>query len=237
MRDTHFNRMGSWDWGMVMVACVLLFSGTSITRADIAFQYDPITDPIVSATFSVDFAAMNAHRTVSDYETNFVQLVDCNPGGGLPDLDLSDDLFGTAAWPDTPQVDMGVLETGWITADIDSAFYPALAGGKVGLRALFTDTADAMFAMDCIILTIETGRGGLVESLYGWPVGNENNGFGIDVADGGDLPAPLPDSLPSGTTGTGFDETISSKSILAIPEPAALGMLAVASLAVLRRRG
>ena len=225
-------------WGRIttVAVCVLLASGATSGRADIAFQYDPITDPIVSATFSVDFAAMNAHRTLSGYETNFVQLVDCNPGGGLPDFDLSDELFGTAAWPDAPQVDMGVLETGWITADIDSAFFPALAGGEVGLRALFTDTVDAMFAMDCIILTIETGRGGLVEALYGWPVGNENNGFGIDLVDGGDLPAPLPDSLPSGTTGTGFDETISSKAILAIPEPATLSLLALSGMLVIRRR-
>jgi hypothetical protein len=202
--------------------------------ADVAFQYDEITDPIVSATFSVDFAAMNAHRTVGGFEMNFAQLVDCNPGGGLPDHDLSDDLFGVSAPPDDPQVNMGPLETGWLSADVDPLFFPALAGGKVGLRALFTDTVDAMFAMDFISLTIETGVG-TIESFYGWPPGAENDGFGIALPDFGDLPAPLPDSLPAGSTGTGFDETISSKSILAIPEPTTLTLL-VAAAARCRRR-
>ena len=188
----------------------------------------------MSATFSVDFAAMNAHRTVSGYETNFVQLVDCNAGGGLPDHDLSNDLFGTAAWPDTPQVDMGVLETGWISADIDSGFYPALAGGKVGLRALFTDTVDAMFALDCLILSIELEGEEFVHAYYGWPVGNENNGFGIDLADGGDLPAPFPGVLEP--TGTGFDEEISSKAIYAVPEPAGIPLLGLGAVFGLCRR-
>ena len=130
---------------------------------------------------------------------------------------------------------MGVLETGWVSADIDSSFYAALAGGNVGLRALFTDTVDAMFAMDFISLTIVTDIETVV-SNYGWPVGNENNGFGIGIADGGDLPDVLPDSIPIGATGTGFDETISSKAILAIPEPATLGLLLVGGLVVVRRK-
>lgn len=222
---------------VVLAAAVVLVCAGSAAWADTAFQYGPITDPIQSATFSVDFAAMNAHRTVNEIEINFAQLVDCNAGGGLPDYDLSDDLFGVAALPDEPQVDMGVLETGWISAPIDASFFPALAGGRVGLLALFTDTVDAMFAMDCIVLTIATSRGGFVEVLYGWPVGDENNGFGIDLPDGGDLFAPLPDSIPVGATGTGFDETISSKAIEGIPEPATLGLLLLGCLAVMRRRG
>ena len=218
----------------VAAAGILVCGAASTARADIAFQYDEITDTIVSAAFSVDFAAMNAHRAMSGFEMNFAQLVDCSPGDGLPDLDLSDDLFGTAAYPDPPQPDMGLVETGWISADIDSAFYPALAGGNVGLRALFTDTVDAMFAMDVIALTIVTDME-TITSYYGWPVGNENNGFGIDILDGGDLPAPLPDSIPVGATGTGFDETISSKAILAIPEPATLLLLALGGLLTIRR--
>ncbi len=218
------------------LACggVLILLSTSGAAADTAFQYDPITGPIVSASFSVDFAAMNAHRTVSGFETNFAQLVDCNPSGGLPDLDLSDDLFGTASQPDDPVLNMGVLETGWVSADIDVSFFGALAGGNVGLRALFTDTVDGMFAMDVISLTIVTDTE-TIESYYGWPVGNENDGFGIGLADGAGLPAPLPESLPVGATGTGFDETISSKSILAIPEPTALSLLGFGALLVTRR--
>ena len=220
----------------VALAGVLMLLSASAVRATIAFQYDPIVDPIVSASFSVDFAAMNAHRTVSGFEMNFVQLVDCNPGGGLPDLDLSDDFFGTASPPDDPILDLGVLETGWVSADIDASFFPALAAGNVGLKALFTDTVDAMFAMDLIALTIETGSRTTVTSFYGWPIGNENNGFGIGVPDGGDLPSPLPDSIPIGATGTGFDETISSKSIMAIPEPGTLSLLVLGGLLVTRRR-
>ena len=36
--------------------------------------------------------------------------------------------------------------------------YAALAGGNVGLRALFTDTVDSMFAMDVISLKERTER-------------------------------------------------------------------------------
>ncbi len=222
--------------GLRAVTCALVLCASSVTLADVAFQYDPITDPIMSASLSIDFAAMNAHRSIGEFEMNFAFLVDCSPAGGLAEFDLSDDLFGSASPPGAPQLDMGQLETAWVSADIDSSFFPALAGGKVGLRALFTDTVDAMFAMDVISLTIETSRGGLVESLYGWPVGNENNGFGIGIPDGGDLPSELPDSIPIGATGTGFDETISSKSILEIPEPATLLLLMLGSLAALRRR-
>ncbi len=56
------------------------------------------------------------------------------------------------------------------------------------------------------------------------------------VSDGGDLPSPLPDSIPVGATGTGFDETISSLSILAIPEPTTLSMLLFGGLLALKRR-
>jgi len=221
--------------GQSIFAVAMMFGTASVAKAGVAFQYDPIANPITEAWFSVDFAAMNAHRTLSGYEMNFVQLVDCNVGSNLPDYDLSDDLFGTSVFPDTPDIDMGILETGIITASIDSSFYDVLAGGNVGLIALFTDTVDAMFAMDFISLTIETSSDTIV-SYYGWPEGNENNGFGIGLADGGDLPSPLPDSLPIGLTGTGFDETVSSKSIHAIPAPATLSLLAVLGLCQRRRR-
>jgi hypothetical protein len=216
-------------------ACVLFFAVSSTALAGIAFQYDEITEDIVSASFSVDLAAMNAHRSIGENEMNFVLLVDCNPGGGLLDFDLSDDLFGVASPPDAPLIDMGPLETGIVSVGIDASVYPALAGGNVGLWALFTDTVDAMFAMDFISLTIETASD-TTESFYGWPVGNENNGFGIGIPDGGDLPSPLPDSIPAGATVTGFDETISSKSILAIPEPATLSLLLFGGIVALSRK-
>lgn len=216
-------------------AAVILLS-ISAAKAGPAFQYDPIAESIVSATFDVDFAAMNAHRSIGGNEANFVQLIDNNPGGALPDLDLSDLLFGVAAPPSDPIVNMGLLETGVLSVSLDASFFPALAGGNVGLRAVFTDTVDAMFALDFISLTIETATSEVIQSFYGWPVGNENNGFGIGLPDGEDLPTPLPNSL--GATGTGFDETISSISILAIPEPVTLSLLAVGGLALAgRQRG
>ena len=212
-------------WVLVVLSSALVGSGEAAI-----FSYDPITEPIISAKFSVDFAALVAHRTVSGYEVNFARLLDMT--GGLGEYDLSDDLFGMAAHPDTPLVNMGDLETGIITADIDVSFFPALAGGDIGLNALFTDTDDAMFAIDYISLTIETNPV-TIESFYGWPVGNENNGFGIGLADGANLPAPLPDSIPIGATGTGFDETESSKRI---PEPMSFVLLALGSMVLRARR-
>ena len=128
MSFMQMNRSGS-RWCRTVAGVLTLLSASAV-RADIAFQYDEIADPIVSATFSVDFAAMNAHRTVSETEMNFAFLVDCNASGGLPDYDLSDDLFGTASPPDDPQLDMGVLETG--TGLVYMAVGPRLRGGRTG---------------------------------------------------------------------------------------------------------
>ena len=200
----------------------------------VAFEYDPIEDTIISATFSVDFAALTAHRTVSGSETNFAKLIDVSTD--LGEYDLSDDLFGTAAFPNPPLIDMGSVKTGIFSADIDSSFFPALATGQVGLHALFTDTDDAMFAIDFISLTI-TGTGfDEVISYYGYPPGNQNNGFGIGLADGDDLPSILPGSIPIGATGTGFDETISSKSIYEVPEPTTLLVLGLGGLFLRRKQ-
>ena len=219
---------------LASVTIVVFLSMGLSARADVAFSYDSITQPIVSASLSVDFAALRAHRYIGETEVNFVRLVDVT--GGLGELDLSDDMFGVSTWPDEPQVDMGPQETGWKSADIDASFYPALTGGRLGLRALFTDTDDAMFAIDCIILSLELEGEEYVYAYYGWPIDNANDGFGIELPDGGDLPGPLPDMLPAGTTGTGFDETISSKSIYAVPEPTSLALLGLGVALYLTRR-
>lgn len=215
----------------VFVCAVLLLCSQSSHGTLVAFEYDQIIDPIISASFSVDFASLNAHRRVSGFETNFARLVDMSTG--LDDFDLSDDLFGTASAPDDPLINMGPLETGIFSVSIDSSFFSALAGGSIGLNALFTDTVDAMFAIDFVSLTVETSVT-TIESFYGWPVGSENNGFGIGLLDGGDLPDTLPTSLPIGATGTGFDETISSISIL--PEPTSLFLLGFGGLALIKKR-
>lgn len=196
-----------------------------------AFNYDPIIEPIVSASFSADFAALVAHRTIFGEEVNMLRLLDISTGG--PDLDLADDFFGTADWPDSPQIDMGDLETGIFSVAIDPSFFPALVSGHVGLGALFTDTDDALFAIDFLSLTINTLSSEIIESFYGWPPGDENNGFGIGLRDFEDLPAPFPGVLKP--NGSGFHEEISFKAIH-VPEPGSLLLLAVGASWMRRRR-
>jgi hypothetical protein len=213
-------------WGVVVLA---VFIGGKASGG--IFTYEPIMDPIESASFSVDFAAFVGHRTVLGYEMNYVKLIDST--GASDPLDLSDEFFGTATWPDEPKMNMGPLETGIVSAEIDQSFFPALAGGKIEVAFRFTDTDDAMFAMDFMGLTIET-TSKTITSYYGWPVGNENDGFGIGLADGADLPAPLPVSIPVRVTRTGFNETIASKT--EIPEPATLTLLGFGAAWLLGRR-
>ena len=208
-----------WNTGVFTLAVLVM--GIRPAGAG-RFSYPPIVEPIVSATFSGDFAALVAHRTVAGVEMNFTQLYD--PAAPTTVVDLSDDLFGTAAWPAPAKVSQGDLETGRVSAEIPASFYPVLASGEVGVAFRYTDTDDAMFAIDCLILQVRTASRPLLIDLYGWPQGDENNGFGIGLEDGEDLPAALPGPLPVGATGTGFDETISSKSE-PIPEPGALVLL------------
>ncbi len=111
------------------------------------FSYAPIAEPIVSAEFSADAAALVAHRTVVEHEVNFVRLLDPSASSSI---DLSNLLLGTAAWPAPAQLAQGVLETGWVSAPIDSSFFTVLAGGAVGLDALFTDTGDGVVNFDDI---------------------------------------------------------------------------------------
>lgn len=232
MRNT--NAKASLFHVMLMLVCFIILQGAADVQAGFAaFEYDPIGAPIISATFTVDVASLVAHRTVSGNEVNWAVLVD--PAGAIEPLHLSDDLFGMSAWPAVADVNQGVLETGLLSAAIDPSFFPVLANGQVGLQALFTDTDDAKFAIDFISLTIETSTES-IESFYGFPAGNENNGFGIGLMDGDDLPSALPGSLPIGATGTGFDETISSKGINVVPEPATLSMIALCGLALMTRR-
>ena len=78
------------------VFCALLSNGLAFAAIG-TFEYGEITDPIVSAAFSVDFAAMNARRSISGTEMNFVRLIDLSTS--LGDCDLSDDLFGAESPP------------------------------------------------------------------------------------------------------------------------------------------
>jgi len=199
-------------------------------KADVAFRYDPISDPILSATFFVDFAEMVANRKVGGIEVNWARLVDVTTG--LPDFDLSDDLFGTAGYPNPPLVNMASQETGIIPAPVDPGFFPALKGGQLGVSFAFTDTNDGLFAIDDFSIEIVTGSG-TINASYGEP-----NGYGLGIPDGGPLPGPLLNVLPPGTTGTGYDESISGKGGNKVPVPGSmlLGLLGFAGLSVLRRR-
>lgn len=206
---------------------ILTLSAASQLKASV-FSYDPIPEQdIVSATFTADFAGLVAHRTVLGEEVNRLRLVDLT--SGLPNLDLSDAFFGTAAWPAPPQINMGDLQTGFVSVAIPASFFPALAGGNINMSTVFTDTDDALFAIDFLSLSIDTVARGTIVSQFG-----PNSGFGLGIADEGDLPSAMPGVLPP--TGTGFAEEISS--IFLIPEPTSLMLLTAGALLLLgRRRG
>src|SRR5262245_20505006 len=112
-----------------LVAAMLISSGWFPTPAVAdTLTYAEITDPIISASFAGDSAALTAHRFVAGFEVNSVELVDV--GGIFGILNLSDSFFGTAdALLDPAVIDQGLLGTGLISAAIDPSFYPALASG------------------------------------------------------------------------------------------------------------
>ena len=198
-------------------AAVLCLGLCAIARGQPAFQYAPVTNGILGAALSINFAALTANPTVAGTTVNALRLWDSS---GLTFMDLSLQLFGSAAWPSPPLINQGALQTGFFSANISPTFFPVLLGGQVGMTAQLTDTADGVFALDTIQLSITTSTGTIL-SYYGSPA----DGFGIGLAPGGNLPGPLPGSL--GFTGTGFDEAISGKFISAIPEPGTTGLLAM----------
>lgn len=213
---------------VVVAACAAALQPATDARGAAAFNFNPVKlADVISATFSVDFAALTGLRFFDDgsdiFELNFVHLIDLTPDNPLPDADLSDGIIFI-------EFVMLQLETGIFTSAVDPSFFTAFETGKVGLSALFTDTDDGLFAIDFISLTIET----ITETIEVF-FGSLNDGFGIGIPDFGDLPGPLPGSIP-GVTGTGFDEVISSISINAIPAPGALALFGLAGLAAARRR-
>lgn len=198
------------QWLLVVVA-FLAMAGTSTA----GFIYSPISGSITGAMFNADFAGLTAHRYFDGIPVNEVVLFD--PFAHVAPVDLSEQLFGTSEFlaGDTPSIDLGSDQTRVYSIPIPDAFFPALATGRVGLSFLFSDTGDGMFAMDFLSLDI-TSTDGIYRAII-----NSNDGYGKGLADNGNLSGPVFDILPPDSTGTGFDETISSKSDYnnPIPEP------------------
>jgi hypothetical protein len=214
---------------VLIAACGAVLHPATDAKGAAAFNFSPINaSDIISATFTVDFAALTGARFFDVggdlLELNYVRLIDVSPVNPLPIFDMSDNLVDI----EIVQLD---IETDLFTAPVDLSFFPAFETGQIGLDALFTDTGDAMFAIDFISLTIQTITE-TIEVFYG----SLNDGFGIGIPDGGLLPSPLGQSIPFGATGTGFDEPISSMAIYKVPAPSSLALLAVGGTFALRRR-
>jgi hypothetical protein len=211
------------------VAAVLTLS---VSDAFGGFSFDAPTTDILNATFRADFAELTAAREILGTPVNTAMLIDPR-SGGLGMLDITQDLFGPVAGPLT--IGLNPMQTGVFEVEIDSAFFPALATGNVGLWALFTDTDDGWFGIDFLSLLIETET----ETFEVFFQGKENDGFMIDPnppADGAALSAPFRTLRPFGSSGTGFDEAVSSKSIHVVPAPGVGVVLAMGGLGMMRRR-
>lgn len=190
-----------------------------------------------NATLRIDTAELTARRNIGTVVLNELKLMG-NPGGlrGMQEVDLSEALFG--AIDAAPVITQGARQTGVREIDIPQFFWPSIEAGDLTLWALFTDTADATFALDFISIKIFYRGGTSFEKTFGSHATTKNDGFGLGIADGAMLPNPLPGALTA--TGTGFNETISSKSIHAswfIPSPGTAPLVLLgAAVAFSRRR-
>ncbi len=212
----------------------LLAIGSAPLLASVAAANPVPSGSISSAWFTIDLAAYTGARTIggpTGVEVNRARLYDLS-GGGLV-FDMSTQLFGAPGSP--ALIDQGTLNTGLYTVNIDSSFFPAILGGKVGFVGTLTDTFDNMFAIDFMSLSVDDGAQ-IITCEYGT---GGNDGYAINLADG----SPLPGTLASGAltqNGTGFDERISSKSLnfmFKLPSPGAGTLLTgAAGFLTLRRR-
>lgn len=183
-----------------------------------------------SVKLRIDTAELTARRNIGTVEVNQAMLKDANVLG-VPDADLSDDLFGALNAP--PAITQGANQTGVKEVDIPQFFWPAIEAGRITLWMVITDTTDAKFAIDFISIKIKPVGGSAFEKTYGSHPTTTNNGFGLGIADGANLTGTLT------PTGTGFDEFVTSKSIHAtfvVPAPAAAVVFGLSGLAVAGRR-
>lgn len=196
-----------------------------------AFLYSPIDEAIEAAYFRLDVAELHAAREFAGVQVNKAMLIDPR-GAGLGMYDLTDDLFG-APMAGT-NITLGAMQTGVFEVEIDPAFFPALETGRIGLWCTITDTDDGWFGIDYMSLFIET-ESDTHEVFF---AGFGNDGFMIapnPPADNAALSAAFRTLRPHGSSGTGFDEAVSSKSIHVVPGPG-VGGLALAAAAGRKRK-
>ena len=196
-----------------------------------AFNYTPIAPgEITDAFLMIETAGLTAHQFFGASQVNMVTLFDVTNTAN--EVDLSNDFFGGTAFPAAPLIDQWPDQSNVLSVSIPPSFFSVLESGRIGLWALLTDTDDAQFAIDTIELLVNTSSGS-VQSFYGSP----NDGFGIGLPDGNSLGGLPSQVLPPGSTGTGFDETISSKSIhVPAPGPALIMIASLGAGAARRRR-
>lgn len=74
------------------IGLMLMLLGSGALADGVALKYVQITDPIISATFSADFSAMNTHRTDAGTEAKLALLIDMTGSPG--DYEAFNSLFG-----------------------------------------------------------------------------------------------------------------------------------------------
>ena len=192
--------------------CLFLLSLAApvASAAPLLFPPIPTIDPILDARVRINVAELYADQVLFGQVANEAQLF--TPNGPIV---LNEALFGPSG---NPTIFQGFGEAAIYEAAIPSLYFDDLRGGVLGYLFRISDTLDGVFAIDSISLSITTGSQAL-EIFLG-----ANACFGLS----------LPLCPPSGfvdvsrlpINGTGFDEPISSITLVAaIPAPAPVLLL------------
>lgn len=214
-----------------VLACGSLLLSAARASAEFVFAAPANAAEILSARFVGNFAGLTAHRRFGTVEVNRVRLLD--PDRTLPELNLSTAFFGDVAYYGATRIQQTNTQTGLFDAAIPASFYPVILKGRIDLVALFTDTEDSAFAIDTLFVEINLTNNRQVRAFYGSGL----DGFLLNppVAQGANLAGDVRDILPAGRTGTGFDETVSSKAI-DTPGPGTFALALPAAWILGRRR-